>query len=178
MGKNPKISPDDSAFFRAQMRGVKPLEKNNLEPLANPPPPIKTQIIQEEFAKEFPFSDSITETVTSETKLFFARSGLQEKVLRDLRQGKVYQEKILDLHGDNVNEARTALSNFLHYCVHNGLRCVRIIHGKGKFATTPPVLKNHLNSWLPQYPEVLAFCSAMPRDGGTGSVYVLLKRKK
>jgi DNA-nicking Smr family endonuclease len=56
-------------------------------------------------------------------------------------------------------------------------RCVRIIHGKGKSSEGKlPVLKGKVNSWLRQRDEVIAFCSARPSDGGTGAVYVLLKR--
>jgi DNA-nicking Smr family endonuclease len=171
-----KINPDDIAFFRAQMQGVKPLDANDKNYI-NPPPPLKTKSVPPEAKAEFPFSDFISHTVSSEEKLFFTRGGLQEKALRDLRQGKIKQEAILDLHGNNVEEARTTLSHFLDHCLQNQYRCVRIVHGKGKLATTPPILKNHVNSWLQQHPAILAFCSTAPRDGGTGAVYVLLKRK-
>lgn len=39
-----------------------------------------------------------------------------------------------------------------------------------------PVLKGKVNVWLRQKGEVMAFCTAIPRDGGTGAVYVLLRR--
>jgi len=38
------------------------------------------------------------------------------------------------------------------------------------------VIKNKVNSWLRQHQDVLAFHSAMPKDGGNGAVYVLLKK--
>ena len=73
--------------------------------------------------------------------------------------------------------ARQSLSEFLRRRRLSGARCVRIIHGKGRgSAQGLPVLKNKVNYWLQQRDDVLAFCSARPVDGGTGAVYVLLKR--
>lgn len=176
-----KPSDDDINFFRAQMRNVKPLDKSHTTKIntKQPAPPLKKKSIafDDNESSHFEFSDYIQETVTADTKLYFAQSGVQAKTLLELRQGKIRQTQILDLHGSTINEARDLLSKFLEHCIQNHQRCVRIIHGRGKLTATPPVLKNHVNSWLQQYPDILAFCSAIPRDGGTGAVYVLLKRK-
>lgn len=173
-----KPTPEDIAFFRAQMRGVKRVKTDKV--LLKPQRPssrrVKTRSL--ETAEEFPFSDHLRETINTDDKLFFSQGGLQEKVLKTLRLGKIPQTQILDLHGATVAQARTLLSDFLNMCLQNDHRCVRIIHGKGKLSLTPPLLKNQVNNWLQQYPDVLAFCSAMPRDGGTGATYVLLRRKK
>ncbi|MCW8826282.1 MAG: Smr/MutS family protein, partial [Gammaproteobacteria bacterium] len=83
-------------------------------------------------------------------------------------------EAELDLHGFTVNEARVELTEFLHFAMESGLRCVRIIHGKGK--SSQPILKQKVDYWLRQREEVLAFCSAINRDGGTGALYLLLRR--
>ncbi len=51
------------------------------------------------------------------------------------------------------------------------------MHGKGHGSLHKlPVLKTKVQGWLRQRDEVLAFCSARPVDGGTGAVYVLLKK--
>ncbi len=74
-------------------------------------------------------------------------------------------------------QAKTALARFLRHMEVRGARCVRIVHGKG--VSSPggqPVLKQHLDGWLRQSRQVIAFSSARPRDGGTGAVYVLLRR--
>ncbi len=177
-----KPTDDDINFFRAQMRGVKPLDKSDTSKIntKQPPPPLKKKSLNfnEQENNHFEFSDYIQETVTADTKLFFSQAGVQEKTLRELRQGKIYQTQVLDLHGATVEIARNLLSDFLEYSIRNQHRCVRIIHGRGKLSTTPPIIKNHVNSWLQQYPDILAFCSAIQKDGGTGAVYVLLRRKK
>jgi DNA-nicking Smr family endonuclease len=58
------------------------------------------------------------------------------------------------------------------------MTCIRIIHGKGKRSRNNkgPVIKTKVNHWLRQRDDVLAFCSARPIDGGTGAIYVLLRR--
>ena len=76
-----------------------------------------------------------------------------------------------------VNTAREALALFLRDVRREHQTCVRIIHGKGKGSRhRGPVLKQKVNHWLRQRDEVLAFCSARPVDGGSGALYVLLRR--
>lgn len=173
------MSKDDD-YFREQMKGVKPLKAGKERIQSTPSPVLRRKKIsfEPDLAAEFPFSDHIRETVTAETKLSFSQSGLQRRVLQALRLGEIKQTAKLDLHGATINQARTALNHFLNHCLNQGHRCVLIIHGKGKPEAEAPLLKNHLNSWLQQYPAILAYCSAMSRDGGTGAVYVLLKKNK
>ena len=73
-----------------------------------------------------------------------------------------------------VQEAMLALQRFVSRCKASGLKYVLIIHGKGR-ENSEPILKNKLNHWLRELPTVLAFCSALKKDGGTGAMYVLLK---
>lgn len=179
MAKKDHETDEDLDFFHSQMKNVKPLKKKihkvNIKKVS-----IKdlttSQKVLKDIKPSFPFSDHLRETVTSETTLNFVRSGIQYRQLHRLHMGEIRPTATLDLHGATVSEARELLSQFLSFCLTNGHRCVRIIHGKGKLDLDPPVLKNHINNWLPQYPDVLAFCSAKQKDGGAGAVYVLLKR--
>ena len=60
----------------------------------------------------------------------------------------------------------------------HGLRCVRVIHGKGLGSVNKePVLKNKVRNWLVQKDEVIAFCQARAADGGSGALMVLLKAR-
>jgi DNA-nicking Smr family endonuclease len=125
-------------------------------------------------------SDSLdpAEVETGE-ELLFARPGLQHGVLRKLRRGQYSHGAELDLHGMTVVIARQALALFLSECQHDGIRNVRIIHGKGNGSLRQqPILKSKVNHWLRQRNEVLAFCSARPIDGGTGALYVLLRSRR
>ncbi len=82
----------------------------------------------------------------------------------------------LDLHGMRTDEAREALADFLRNATRRGLRCVRVIHGKGLGSLNrQPVLKEKVMRWLTQRQEVIAFCQAPPFAGGGGALLVLLK---
>ena len=108
-------------------------------------------------------------------ELSFRRPGVQDTVMRKLRRGQYRVEDELDLHGLTVAEAKQGLRAFLATALSRGLRCVRIVHGKG-LGSGPrgPVLKNAVNVVLRRTDAVVAFCSARQVDGGTGAVYVLL----
>ncbi len=126
------------------------------------------------------FSDQFEpHTIGSEEVLSFRRSGIQHRLFSRLRSGHLAIEAELDLHGMTVAIAHQALASYLQECQTDKLRCVRIVHGKGwSSKNQKPVLKTKLNSWLQQEDNVLAFCSAPVEDGGTGAVYVLLRRIK
>ena len=116
------------------------------------------------------------EKVGLEDSLSFIAPGLQNNVLKKLRRGYFGLDAEIDLHGLTSNAAKKQLLHFLHDCVETGCRCVHIVHGKGyRSADNHPILKNNLNSWLRQHKDIQAFCSAPPKDGGTGAVFVLLQ---
>lgn len=174
------VSEEEQALFRASIEGTIPLVQDRVPPHHSPPPPHPLQReADEQQVLEDMFSDNIdpADMETGE-ELLFARSGLQHSVLRKLRRGQFSVSAELDLHGLRVEEARQALSHFLLHCRQQHKQCVRIIHGKGNGSRKQqPVLKGKVNHWLRQRDEVLAFCSARPIDGGTGAIYLLLKRR-
>ena len=109
--------------------------------------------------------------------LSFSRGGVQRRELQRLRRGRFTVEADLDLHGRIVADAVVALDRFLDDSRRRGRRCVRIVHGKGFGSRSGvPIMKAHVDRWLRARSEVLAFCSATPPDGGTGALYVLLRR--
>lgn len=108
--------------------------------------------------------------VDAEAKLFFARPGLQTKLVTQLKQGKIPLEARLDLHGLTRVEAETVLGRFLDDCQARQIRWALIIPGKGK------ILKSYLNLRLREDRAVLAFSSAVPKHGGRGALYVLIRR--
>ena len=108
--------------------------------------------------------------------LSFRRPGVRDQTLRQLKRGRYPVEDELDLHGLNQAAARDYLADFIAASRHAGLRCVRIVHGKGyRSGARGPVLKIAVNAWLRRHADVLAFASARVIDGGTGAVYVLLR---
>ena len=171
---------DDAGLFRKLMSTVRPLKQDKKSPYKKPRKPIAHKSKEDDEAvMDSLLSDEYEPEYDTESgeELFFARPGLQRTVLRKLRRGQFVVESELDLHRNKVPEAREKISAFIRQARQNGHRCVRIIHGKGLSSDDKlPILKGKVNSWLRQKDEVLAFCSALPRDGGTGAVYVLLKR--
>ncbi|WP_133137859.1 Smr/MutS family protein [Legionella rowbothamii] len=177
------LSDEDKALFREHMRSVKPLnEKNNrVKTESSPkPPPLRKRRIEPviEARNDYYLSDTIQETVLSQSILSYAQSGLTNQRFKELKNGKIPWESRLDLHGLKADNARDLLCRFIHNQAENGKRCLLIIHGKGGHLGAPPVIKNLVNRWLPQLDDVLAFHSAQPKDGGTGAVYVFLKRNR
>lgn len=97
--------------------------------------------------------------------------------LKKLRRGHWNIQAEIDLHGMTSDEARARFIEFLEESKNLGLRCVRIIHGKGFGSRNQePVLKLKVTSWLMQRDDTLAFCQARPIDGGSGATIVLLRK--
>lgn len=170
----------EKALFQEAMRDVKPLYCDKI-PLQTPRPlPIPRQRYLDEAQVRQDMLSEYYDPALIETgeELLFIRPGIQHTLLEKLRRGHFSIRAELDLHGMIVRVARLEVANFLHYCRDNNIRCARIVHGKGYGSWQKrPVLKTKLNKWLRQCDEVLAFCSARPIDGGTGAVYVLIKRR-
>ena len=179
MADKPTISDDEKALFREQFSDARKLEHDKVHHAPKPVKPIPAQrIADNKQVLDDMFSDeSYAEDVETGEELFFVREGLQQQLIRKLRRGQLSVTAELDLHGYIVADARIALTEFLKDCRRHGDRCVRIVHGKGHGSRQKlPILKNKVNAWLQQRDEILAFCSARPNDGGTGAIYVLLKR--
>jgi DNA-nicking Smr family endonuclease len=173
-----QTTDEDLACFREAVKNVRPLKSQERIQPVKQNNPIRQKKFQESTLPEVEdfLSDHLGTTVSSGEKLFFTRGGLQHKLIRDFQQGKVIPEDSLDLHKMTVLQARQAMLYFLADSFAAGYRCVLIIHGKGQLTPEAPILKNQVNNWLQQYEDVLAFCSAAPRDGGVGAVYVLLRK--
>ncbi|MBF0264442.1 MAG: Smr/MutS family protein [Gammaproteobacteria bacterium] len=166
--------------FKQAVAGVTPLKDDNRANLKKKPKPAKYQHYDEtenELQQEY-FSDGQEiELLGFEDTLSFCHDSISSRYFSDLKSGRIPIEEHLDLHGLTINQARHDLSLFIQFCFHHQIRCIKIIHGKGyRKNQSYPILKNKANSWLRQHPQILAFHSAIPKDGGTGAVYVLLAK--
>ena len=173
---------DEEALLRAALKGVAPLRAAGKADLQRPlPAPIPVQALRDDAqALQDSLSDQLPMEVGLETgeELVFLRNGLSNLILKKLRRGFWATQDHLDLHGLRTEEARALLVSFLNDALKHGLRCVRIVHGKGlRSRNAEPVLKRKVGNWLGQRDEVLAFVQARPEDGGGGAVMVLLKAK-
>ncbi len=172
---------DDIELFRAAVGEVEPVRHDRVEHAIEKPSaePLQRQRDEARVLVDAFSDDYLSEELQPGDELAYAVPGLQPSQFRKLRRGEFRREAELDLHGMTAENARKALALLLAEALEEGWRCLRIIHGKGlRSSNDGPVLKTRLNTWLRQRSEVLAFCSAPPRDGGTGAVYVLLKKKR
>ena len=180
MPRDNDIPDEDRKLFRQHVGKVRRLRHDRIQPHAKAPPPVpvKTREDEAQVLRDMLSDDFDPLEVETGEELLFARPGLQKSVLRKLRRGRYSIGDVLDLHGMRVHEARSALVAFLYDCRVHRVLCVKIIHGKGLGSHQKrPVLKGKVSKWLSQRDEVLAYCSARPNDGGTGAVYVLLRRR-
>ncbi len=174
------LSDDDTALFRSAVAGVRRIESERPAVAPARPPARRRPRPVADAVSDALMPDGVGEAVPAlGDRQFFARSGVQQRLLRRLARGQVRVDEELDLHGLRVDDARDALARFLEECRRRAWRCVRVVTGKGLGSRgAAPVLKAQVDRWLRLRPEVLAFCSAPPRDGGTGAVLVLLRRSR
>jgi len=177
MSKKQKDKDNDSRLFRQAMQGVKPLICDK-EPVYCPP----KKLVNKKFKlnQSINYEDELSEyyePADIEDEVLFVRSGVQYEILRKLKRKYFNIKTKLDLHGMSVTMARSAIVKFLYYCQHNHIKYACIIHGKGHGSQKKQgILKAKVNQWLKMRQEVLAFCSAHPSNGGTGAVYIVIKR--
>ncbi len=171
---------EDADLFRAEMADVKPARPSDRANLAKPRPkplPVKRieddkRVLSELLSDHAGWDDGI-EIGDNES---YVRSGQPREVLRKLKRGAWVIQDELDLHGLNSADARIALAAFIQHAKRNGLRCIKVIHGKGlRSQSGEAVLRNKVRKNLMLRDEVLAFADASAVDGGSGAVVILLK---
>lgn len=173
-----KAASDKDLFIRAA-GAVKPLaDKRKVHHKPEPKMPLAMQyqrdekaVLKEAISDEF----DVSTLLETDEHLSFRRPGIGVDVTRKLRRGDWSIQRQLDLHGLRRDDAREALGSFIRDAYKHGIRCVRVVHGKGLGSPgKAPVLKSRVHSWLVQKNEVLAFVQAKPADGGAGALVVLL----
>ena len=147
-------------------------------PVPTPPEPRQHALDQQAVLRESLSDEFDASTLLHvDEHLSFRRPGIGLDVTAKLRRGHWAVHGQVDLHGLRVDEAREALSAFVRQATRAGLRCVRVVHGKGLGSPgRAPVLKAKVHGWLIQKKEVLAFVQARPLEGGAGALLVLLEK--
>jgi len=174
---------NDRLSFLEEMKDVRRIRKNNRAEITSPRELTPGHLERRRAAVEKPFSDANSLTsdavdpLTAHDILCWQRPGIQNGVFRKFRLGQYPIEARLDLHRMTVEQARKDVFQFIGDCVRYGLRSVIILHGKGeRNPDGVALLKSYLAKWLPELTDVLAFHSAQKRHGGTGAVYVMVRK--
>jgi DNA-nicking Smr family endonuclease len=173
-----KRSAEKDLFTRA-IGATQPLKRPASVPLAPDPPapiPVQHQLDEKRVLRESLSDEFDVETLLDvDDAMSFRRPGIGTEITRRLRAGEWSIQQQLDLHGMRSDEAREALGAFIRTANRQGVRCVRVVHGKGLGSPgKQPVLKTKTQRWLIQKNEVLAFVQAKPAEGGAGALVVLL----
>ena len=162
------------------MLSREPLKAAPRADLRPEPPPAHPR--QKELDEARALAEAMSDEVDVESLLLtddglgFRRPGVSLDVLGHLRKGKWAIQDQLDLHGLRRDEARAAVGAFIRGADQRGLRCLRVIHGKGHGSPgRQPVLKAKVQRWLGQHGDVLAFTQASAPQGGAGALIVLLR---
>ncbi|GAF57040.1 LOW QUALITY PROTEIN: hypothetical protein JCM18901_2807 [Psychrobacter sp. JCM 18901] len=176
---------DDKVLFMQAMHGVNQLEDKNVRSPASATKagkPDAATLSKRAAAQGSEASDlgaglsdmqALLNPVAAEAYLSYKQPTLQNKIFDQLkkRQAALVCGRYPCC---TIEEAREAMTQLLSQAKQKNETMVKIVHGKGSEA----ILKTCINGWLRQLPEVLAFCSAPPKDGGNGAVLVLLKKPK
>jgi DNA-nicking Smr family endonuclease len=116
--------------------------------------------------------------IRPEDIIAFKRNGVQEGVFRKLRLGKYPIQAKLDLHKRTLEQAREEIVHFVNKCIRMDIRTVILVHGKGERSNPPAMMKSYVAHWLPQLQNVQCVHSTQRFHGGTGAVYVLLRKSQ
>lgn len=168
-------SNEDSQLFRTSVGEIKRIQSDKLPPSPSSLKTDKHFNINKKHLAEL--TVTYEQTVEGSESVFFSREGVNGKTAQRMKRGDVQIADGLDLHGLTEKNAENAIIQFIasnHSLSH---RYIMIVHGKGHGSDKKyPVLKNLTVNLLSSHPDVLAFSSAIQGDGGTGAVYVLLKK--
>ncbi|KUI98421.1 DNA endonuclease SmrA [Vibrio sp. MEBiC08052] len=177
------MSQEDFELFQQMMEDVKPLKHDTAE-LKKDLQVTDAHLARQDAAMKLEQheSDYLSLEHAPQIKphdlIEFKRSGVQDGVYRKLRLGKYPIQARLDLHRKTLEQARDEIVKFLRQCMRMDIRTVLIIHGKGEHSNPPALMKSYVSYWLPQIDEVQCIHSAQRFHGGSGALYVLLRKSQ
>lgn len=169
----PKSFDDDESGFMQSLKGIRKLDFDRVD-LNQQKPKGQIRVPSTESSSALN-SFNASERIPPATPEQWFQHGVQKKLQRKIRMGLIPVDATLDLHGYRQQQAIDQLYLFLQQALSAQLRFVLIIHGKGFRSESQAIIRPLVQHWLQQQPNVLAFCPAQPRDGGSGASYVYLK---
>lgn len=176
---------DDFDAFAQEMEGVKPLRIKKTADLNTNTVPEPSVLYRRQMAVTLgtqsdgnPLSEEIIDLVHPLDVLDYRTDGVSLGVYKNLKRGAYAIDARLDLHRKKMHQARAEVFQFIVDCQKYDIRSAIILHGKGELSEPKAFLKSCVNTWLKQIPQVLAFHSAQKYHGGTGALYVLIKKSE
>lgn len=185
-GALPDETPDEAALFGKAMQDVLPLHgkatnsRSAPESLPPPSPPADPDAEAHQALKEIVHGGAAFTLEHLDEYVLGHIAQLDRRILQRLRNGEYSPEAHVDLHGLNTLQSYDALTDFIRHHYLHGKRCVLVVTGRGKNSPNGQgIIKDRVQGWLTRDPfkrVVLAFCTALPKHGGAGALYVLLRK--
>ena len=173
--------PSAGQVFAEAIGPVTPLPQHHHQRIDLRPAPAQPRPLQRERDQQSVLLESLSDEIDissmleTDDRLSYRQPGVGPDVVQKLRKGYWSVQRQLDLHGLRRDGARETLGAFIRECQRQGVRCVRVITGKGLGSPGKrSIIKHKTYGWLVQKKEVLAFVQARPNDGGAGALIVLL----
>lgn len=176
--KRPKHEVPDQHLFRQEMNGVAPLKTPVTTGSKAPRPSNHKLRAHKTSVNAIHGFSPLTEDrshIDADDGSTHRKNGVQKRIIQKLKRGQFPVDHELDLHHMNLETAQAVLLDFIAGTQRGKLECVRIIHGKGLRSVNGPRLKIMTRQLLREHPQVLAFTTCKPANGGSGAVEVLLK---
>lgn len=170
------LDDDDPALLAQAVGPVRPLSRGAVSPPGRPRPAPRPRQFEADERRALESSQAPhTDDLAAGDASLYRRPELPLRALKRLRRGLYATQDEIDLHHVGSEIAIELLRQFLREARDRGLRCVRIVHGKGlRSAGGRAVLRPLVEAQLRQRSEVLGFASAPAAQGGTGALLVLL----
>ena len=175
------VSVEDSVLFRESVVGTRIMKNQHADLAASRPKTVQRRIstplmTTNANAPRLPARETMLASELPEI-LTLAKPGIQHRTIKKLQRGIFRVQASLDLHGLKLTEAEHELHQFITYAQQRGMQCVYVVHGKGNHSGGQSLLKKMVYAYMQQSALVMACSSALPQDGGTGAMYVLLKKQ-
>ena len=187
--KIPPKGPDENQYFLEAMSDVIPFTGGKNRMTRSPNPELRPAHLAKN--DELEVVAHLTDLVNGAAEMDISFSdeyiegsvqGFDKRLMAKLKKGRFPIQDYIDLHGLTKDKAEIKIRDFLLQSYQLGSRCVLVVHGRGLNSESHiPVLKERLPIWLKRGPVkkfILAFSTAMPYDGGTGAIYILLKKQR
>ncbi len=185
LGSQQQPSSSEEELFACAMRDVVPLHTKGRDVVPRSPSQTTSTSAsrsRRKASRKGRNKQLVFDLESTPTSIQASLKGLRPKTFDKLKTGSFTVEARLDLHGQTLDEARLSLLAFIRTSHQQGRRCVLLIPGRGNHSPLGMgIIKQEIQTWLTKDPikqVVLAFCTAQPRHGGAGALYVLLRNPK
>ncbi len=184
------LSPEESALWRRVAETVTPLHPPKPAALpaaaAAPPPVTPAPAVRKTRGRVPPPLEAKPPAPAPPRPL--AAQGLDASWDRKLARGSIAPDVTIDLHGMNLTMAHARLNGGIAQALAMGSRVVLLIAGKPRPPSesdmrgdTRGAIRAKLLDWLaagPHASRIAAVRPAQPRHGGSGAVYIVLRKAR